>query len=928
MAQAECRSGAARSNADKRSACRPGRVRPVTASIECPDGWSRPAPRPHVLRGRRPGTGMVPREGTSGRSRSWVERGRPFCYQSVRDRERKSGQRSERLRMKLPKRYDAGEAEPRWQKHWEETGIYCFNRFPDRPIYSIDTPPPTVSGAIHIGHVFSYVQAEVIARFWRMRGMNVYYPFGFDDNGLPSERLVEKEKGVTAPEVGREEFVRMCLELTREYEDEFKVFWRSLGISVDWDENYSTIDPDSQRISQRSFLDLYRKGYVYRKEAPTLWCPECHTAIAQADIEDAEHGSVFYDVVFKTGERELLISTTRPELLPACVGMFAHPDDGRYGDLIGRRAVVPLFGHDVPIMADDRADPEKGTGLVMCCTFGDTTDIAWWQEHGLDTRMTFDESGRMNALAAGYEGLPLKEARSRIVDDLDDGGLLRGREPITHVVNVHERCGTEIEFSVAAQWFIRVLDIKDRIIEAGSSVEWHPDFMEMRFRNWVENLRWDWCISRQRYYGVPFPLWVCAACGEAILASEDQLPVDPATTAPPADACPKCGSSDIEPERDIMDTWMTSSCTPFMNLKWRDPDDRSADFRKTGPGGTEFMMDLRPQAHDIIRTWAYYTIVKAVLNEEKVPWRTAMISGHVLHADRAKISKSKGGGAHSPEAVIRERTADATRYWACSSRLGVDTTFSDEAFDAGRKLVTKLWNASKFAIGRLEGYDPGAERRLATIDRWLLSRLSASIGRAEKAYERCEYHAAMDTSESFFWHDLCDNYIEIAKKRLYGDEGYEDEDRRGAQFALYNALLSVLKMMAPVVPHITEEIHSHYFAALEGTESIHVSPWPSASAEWSDPDAEAAGELALAVIEGMRKVKSIAKVSVAAPVGTLTVACDDGIWSSIEPMSRELLDVSNARELKRVAGADGPFVETDHPDVRVAASLLEVSEDA
>ncbi|MFH1502098.1 MAG: valine--tRNA ligase [Candidatus Eisenbacteria bacterium] len=825
--------------------------------------------------------------------------------------------------MKLPKRYDPREAEPRWQRHWDEQGIYRFNRDPSLPVYSIDTPPPTVSGAIHIGHVFSYVQAEVVARFWRMKGMNVYYPFGFDDNGLPSERLVEKEKGVTAAEVGREAFVRLCLELTREYEAEFKDFWRSLGISVDWDENYSTIDPRSQRISQRSFLDLFAKGLVYRKEAPTLWCPECHTAIAQAEIEDAEHDSVFYDVAFKLDGRDLVISTTRPELLPACVGMFAHPDDERYSDIIGREATVPLFGYEVPIEADDKADPEKGTGLVMCCTFGDTTDIAWWQEHGLDTRIVFDGEGHMNDLAPGYEGLYLKKARKKIVEDLDGAGLLKGQRPIAHDVNVHERCGTEIEFSVAGQWFVRVLDIKDKIIEAGSKVDWYPEFMEVRFRNWVENLKWDWCVSRQRYYGVPFPLWTCSDCGEVILASDDQLPVDPTVTHPPVDACPKCGSRSIEPERDIMDTWMTSSCTPFLNLKWREPEDRTAEFGKVGEDGTEYLMDLRPQAHDIIRTWAFYTIVKSVLNEGKVPWRTAMISGHVLHPDRAKISKSKGGGAHSPSQVIEERSADRTRYWACSSRLGVDTMMADEAFDAGKRLVVKLWNASKFAIGRLEDFDAGAERELSLIDRWLLSRLAGAVERAGSSYEACEYHAAMEAAEAFFWHDVCDNYIEIAKKRLYGDEGYDGVTRRGAQFALYQALLGALKMIAPVMPHITEELHSLYFAEREGVPSIHVSRWPEPSPEWRDAEAEEAGATALAVIEGMRKVKSMAKVSVAAPVGTLAVACDADAWARIEPLRRELLDVSNARELVHAERTGDGFVETDRDGVLVAAELLE-----
>ncbi|MBD3347817.1 MAG: valine--tRNA ligase, partial [Candidatus Eisenbacteria bacterium] len=771
-------------------------------------------------------------------------------------------------------------------------------------------------------HVFSYVQAEVIARFWRMRGMNVYYPFGFDDNGLPSERLVEKEKGVTAAEVGRDRFVEMCLELTKEYEAEFKTFWRSLGISVDWNEDYSTIDRVSQRISQRSFLDLYGKGRVYRKEAPTLWCPECHTAIAQAEVEDAERESVFYDVAFRIDGRDLVISTTRPELLPACVGMFAHPEDERYRDLIGRKASVPLFDYEVPILADEKADPEKGTGLVMCCTFGDTTDIAWWQEHGLDTRLVLDAEGHMNELAPGYEGLYLKKARKKMVEDLEAAGRLKGREPITHDVNVHERCGTEIEFSVARQWFIRILDIKDRIIEAGSKVRWHPDFMEVRFRNWVENLKWDWCVSRQRYYGVPIPLWTCSECGEVVPASEEQLPVDPTTADPPVDACPECGGS-LDPERDIMDTWMTSSCTPFINLKWREDDDRTDRFVKRDEGGSEYLMDLRPQAHDIIRTWAYYTIVKSVLNEDKLPWREAMISGHVLHPDRAKISKSKGGGEHSPRAVIEERSADGTRYWACSSRLGVDTMLAEEAFEAGKKLVVKLWNASKFAIGRIEDFDPDAPRELSTIDRWLLSRLVATVERATECFESCEYHLAMEATEAFFWHDLCDNYIEIAKKRLYGDEGYDESARRGAQFSLYQALLATLKMVAPVMPHITEEIHSLFFAERENVESIHVSSWPSPPDDWVDQESEESGRVALSVIEGMRKVKSVAKVSVAAPVGALAVFCDDDVWARIEPMRRELLNVSNAREFKRARERDETFVDTGTEGVLVSAELIE-----
>jgi valyl-tRNA synthetase len=825
--------------------------------------------------------------------------------------------------MKLPKKYNPTEAEKRWQDHWAEQGTYKFDRFADRPVYSIDTPPPTVSGKIHIGHVFSYVQAELVARYQRMRGHNVYYPFGFDDNGLPSERLVEKEKGVKATEVGREKFVEMCLELTKQYEVGFIAFWKSLGMSVDWEEDYSTIDKRSQRISQRSFIDLYEKGRVYRKEAPTLWCPECHTAIAQAEIEDAEQDSVFYDVAFELDGRDLIISTTRPELLPACVGMFAHPDDPRYSSIMGKTATVPLFGLEVPIMPDEKADPEKGTGLVMCCTFGDTTDIAWWQEHGLGTRIVFDEQGRMNELAPGYEGLSLTEARERMVEDLKAAGKLKGQRPITHVVNVHERCGTGIEFSVAAQWFIRVLDIKDEILSASAGVQWCPEFMAVRFQNWVENLAWDWCVSRQRYYGVPFPLWTCKDCGEVVLADRSKLPVDPTVADPPVQSCPKCGG-ELVPERDIMDTWMTSSCTPFINLRWGEEDSRVERFKKEGvDGGPEYMMDLRPQAHDIIRTWAFYTVVKGILNEGKIPWRTAMISGHVLHPDRAKISKSKGAMGAKPSDVIKERSADVVRYWASSTRLGTDTILAEEPLDAGHRLVVKLWNAGKFAIMRLEDCDPAAERRMSLIDRWLLAELSQTAERATKSFDLCDYHGAVEAGERFFWHCLCDNYIEIAKKRLYGDEGYDESERRGAQHALYQALLASLKLFAPIMPHITEELHSLFFAEREAVESIHVSAWPEPPSDWEDPEALEAGRLALSVIEGMRKIKSVGKVSVAAPVGTLTIACDDATWAKVEPLAREFAGVSNAQRVEHVIEAGEDFVETDTPGVLVAAELLE-----
>ncbi|HYW68606.1 MAG TPA: class I tRNA ligase family protein, partial [bacterium] len=537
--------------------------------------------------------------------------------------------------------------------------------------------------------------------------------------------------------------------------------------------------------------------------------------------------------------------------------------------------------------------------------------------------IVFDDNGHMNELAPGYEGLYLKKARKKVVEDLEAAGKLKGQRPITHVVNTHERCGTAIEFSVAAQWFIRVLDIKDQILDAGAKVQWCPEFMAVRFRNWVENLAWDWCISRQRYYGVPFPLWVCESCGEVVLADESKLPVDPTVSDPPFESCPECGGA-LVPETDIMDTWMTSSCTPFINLRWGEDDSRVERFKKEGvDGGPEYLMDLRPQAHDIIRTWAFYTVVKGVLNEGKIPWRTAMISGHTLHPDRAKISKSKGDAGAAPSEIVAERSADVVRYWASSTRLGTDTILAEEPLDAGKRLVVKLWNASKFAIMRLEDYDPDAPATLGVTDRWLLAELSQAVARASKSFGICDYHGALEAAERFFWHDLCDNYIEIAKKRLYGDEGYDDAERRGAQRALYQALLASLKMFAPVMPHITEEIHSLFFAEREGVESIHVSAWPEPDGSWDDPEALEAGRLALAVIEGMRKVKSINKVSVAAPVGALTVACDEAVWKKVEPLAAELRDVSNARNVEHVESAGDGFVDTDLSGLKVHAELIE-----
>lgn len=787
------------------------------------------------------------------------------------------------------RRYDPTQAEPRWQQYWQERGIFRFDPASGRPLYTIDTPPPTVSGMIHMGHVFSYVQAEVLARYHRMRGEEVFYPFCFDDNGLPSERFTERTLGIRAVDMPRSEFVRKCLEVTKQAEAGFRDLWTRLGFSCDWDEMYTTIDPWVRRISQRSFLDLYRRGRVYRREMPTLWCPECVTAVAQAETEDRDLPSTFYDIEFPLpGGGAIPIATTRPELLPACVAVFRNPSDERWMHLEGRTALVPLFDREVRIIADDRVASDKGSGLVMCCTFGDTTDIAWQDEYGLDLRIVLEKNGRMGPLAGFLEGLTAVQARAEVVSRLEALGLLHGGRPITHAVNAHERCGTPLEYLVYPQWFIRILDIKAELLERGAQVRWHPPMFRVRFDHWVENLKWDWCISRQRYYGVPFPLWYCDSCGKPVLAPEETLPVDPLESLPPA-PCGVCGSSGFVPETDVMDTWATSSLTPQINARWGESDERRGFLP----------MGLRPQAHDIIRTWAFYTIVKAHLHGGDIPWRDMMISGHALNPSREKMSKSRGNVAGDPLAALERYSADELRYWACSSRLGTDVVFSEEVLGLGRRLVTKLWNAVRFAAAHLEDYDPSAPVEARPFDRWIAARAAAVVKAATSGMEEYEYSICMREAEAFFWSALCDNYLEIAKARLYSDPG---PPRAAAQSALYSALYTVMRLFAPVLVHITEELYQEVFRRFEGHESIHVAPWPSPGE--ADEEALAAGDAALVVVEAARRYKSEKGLSMASRLPALRVIGAPGVLDAVRPCEDDLLGVTRAGRIEWVESSD------------------------
>lgn len=790
--------------------------------------------------------------------------------------------------MSMPKRYDPREVETRLQKTWADSGIYRFTPAEGRRVFSIDTPPPTVSGMIHMGHVFSYVQAEVVARYRRMRGDLVFYPFCFDDNGLPSERFTEKVKGVKATAMSRADFVKLCLEVTADAEEQFRDLWTRFGFSCDWSLLYTTIDPWVQRLSQRSFLDLVRRDRVYRKESPTLWCPECGTAVAQAETEDKDIPGFFHDLLFPLadGSGSIPIATTRPELLPACVAVFVNPGDGRFSHLKGRRATVPLFNRQVNILCDPAVSMEKGSGAVMCCTFGDTTDIQWWQDYGLDLRIVLDKRGHMNENAGFLKGLYWKKARQLIVGKLEEAGCATGGREITHPVNVHERCGTPLEYLVNQQWFIRILDMKEELLARGSEVDWRPSHFRVRYDHWVENLRWDWCISRQRYFGVPFPVWFCAGCGQPVFASPGQLPVDPLVDSP-EEPCPGCGCTNFLPETDVMDTWATSSLTPQINQKWGEEDMR----------GITLPMSLRPQAHDIIRTWAFYTIVKSHLHNGCAPWKTVMISGHALNPNREKMSKSKGNVAGDPLAALEVYSADELRYWACSSRLGTDVVFSQEVLGEGRRLVTKLWNAARFAAGHLEGFDPREAHPLHPFDRWILARLSVSTARATAGMDQYEYSSCISEAETFFWKALCDNYLEIVKSRLYGDD---QTGANAARRALYTALYGVLRLFAPVMVHITDELYNLLFKPNEGHESIHTAPWPEAGTP--DPDSLKYGDMALMVIEEARRHKSENNLSMATELAGMRVRVPEADLDALKEFEADLLSVTRSRCMEWVTG--------------------------
>jgi valyl-tRNA synthetase len=801
--------------------------------------------------------------------------------------------------MQVPDKPSLDGLEAKWGEWWEATGTYRFDRSKTRDeIYAIDTPPPTVSGSLHVGSVCSYTHTDLVARFRRMRGKEVFYPIGWDDNGLATERRVQNYFGVrcdpslpfdpgfdiTALErpdeakpvsISRGNFIDLCGRLTSEDEKVFESLFRTLGLSVDWTQFYTTIGEVSRRVSQRGFLRLVAKGVAYTAEAPTMWDVDFNTAVAQAEIEDREQGGAYHRIAF---EREVggtvQIETSRPELIPACVALVAHPSDERYASLVGTTVTTPLFGVTVPVVAHELAEPDKGTGIAMICTFGDLTDVTWWRELQLPLRVVVEKDGtigsrtfgspgwessdpaRANAAMRELEGLAVKKARSRIVEMLRDASALVGDTvPVRHAVKFYENGARPLEVVTSRQWFVPIQKFGEQLLRRGEELAWHPAHMGARYRSWVENLNQDWCISRQRFFGVPFPVWYrLDADGrplydDPIYADEAALPVDPQGDVPPGYAPDQRGvPGGFTGDPDVMDTWATSSLTPQIAAGWEEDPDLF---------GRLFPMDLRPQAHDIIRTWLFYTVFRSEVEHGSLPWWNAAISGFVLDPDRKKMSKSRGNVV-VPTEVFERHSADAVRYWAGRARLGIDAAFDEKQMKDGRRLAIKILNASKFTLG-IEA-DTGDVVR--PVDLGMIASLRDVITAATAAFDEYEHTRALDVTERFFW-GFTDDYLELVKQRAYGVRG--PEEAGSAVGALRTALDTLLRLFAPFLPYATEEVWSWW---REG--SVHRASWPSPDELPPGGDAGVYA-IAAAVLGAVRKEKALAKVSLRAPVRRVVV---------------------------------------------------------
>lgn len=782
--------------------------------------------------------------------------------------------------------YDPASIESRWQQKWKEWEIYRFDPASDRPIYSIDNPPRYTSGSLHLGHATGYSLIDFAARYHRMRGHNVFFPLCFDVNGTPTEVKVEKKHGINKLDLPREEYRRLCREFANGFIEEMTHHFEILGESMDPSIYYQTDAEYYRRVTQISFVKLFHKGLVYKGDFPVNWCPRCMTALADAEVEYRDNITKLNYIPFRIdgGDEDMIIATTRPELICTCKVVAVHPDDQSKAHLVGKELVTPIYGRKVKVIADPKVDPSYGTGNVMICTIGDKDDLEWVMKYNLPMEKAIDEFGRMTELS-GYAGMTVGEARAAIIEDLRQRGLLLKQEDNPQNLSICWRCHSGVEYLQVPQWFLKTLDFKKEVMAKAEEIRWFPEFMKIRLEDWVNSLEWDWILSRQRIFATPIPLWECERCGKAVVAEEEQCYVDPTLDAPPMDSCPDCGGP-LKGCTDVFDTWMDSSGSALYNCFW-ERDEKL--FQKMFP------MSMRPQSHDIIRTWAFYSILRTHQIADSIPWEDIMIHGFIMSPDGTPMHSSLGN-VIDPLPILREYGADAMRYYACTCSLGIDHAFREKDVVRGRKLCNKLYNIGRF-VGRMFQSKPSMPKEMRASDRWILSRYSQTVQRCTEYLEAYQFDKAMREVESFTWHEFADHYIEMSK-------GREDD---AVRYVLYTVLLGVTKLMAPFMPHVTEDVYQDHFRAHEGVVSVHISEWPEPVL--TDSRAEALGESMKDIIAAIRAWKSDQKMALNSPlqlvelIGPAAVDLEEGRVDIMETVKAASLNiVAEAEILEKVVG--------------------------
>jgi len=732
-------------------------------------------------------------------------------------------------------KYNPVEVQKRWMKAWEELKPCQYDPESEGRVFSIDTPPPYPTGRLHMGHVLNWCYMDFVARYKRMKGYNVFFPQGWDCHGLPTEVKVEETHKIRKNDVPRDEFRKLCVELIEGNISKMTAQMREMGFSIDWDRGFVTMRPEYYAKTQLSFLKFFDKGLIYRKEHPVNWCPRCETAIAFAEIEYKDRNTKLNFVKFRDEKgKDVIIATTRPELLCACVAVAVNPKDPKRKEMVGKKLKVPIYGREVPIIGAHEVDPEFGTGIVMICTFGDKTDVAWTLKNKLPVIKGIGPQGNMTEAAGKYDGMSIKECRKAILKDLEKGGLLMRKEDLQQSVGTCWRCKTPIEILSNEQWFVKVSALRDDVKKKSEEMAWFPAHMKLRMDDWVDNMDWDWVISRQRIFATPFPLWYCAKCGEVVIADKEQLPVDP-TKDRPKKKC-KCGSDEFIPEEDVMDTWMDSSITPLTYAGWPETNEKL------------YPSSMRQQGHDIIKTWAYYTTVRCSALTGKRPFDIVLINGMVQGDDGKKMSKSRNNFVE-PEEPIKKYGPDAIRQWAAYSVPGSDVPFAWKDVEYSHKFLNKFWNAARFSLMHLKDFD-GKEVKLEKIDLWILGKLQKLVITVTDAMEKYEFINAITPVQQFVWHDFCDNYIEFAKYRLYNPDKFGEESRKAAQYCLHTVITTCLKLLAPFTPFFSEEVFSNF----SDKGSILCERWPKP--DKFDEEAIASGDELVQVVSEIRKWKS------------------------------------------------------------------------